>query len=194
MNAISAERQTMRLISLMWQKIGSRLFSNTRKSITKKLIYSYLLIVFIPVFSAGLYFSYYTRQVVKKDYLNAIYSNFQQIDYNISEKIESCKQNTNMIRWDRYILDFIQTENFPEAYTAISACQEVILPKLSMIKAQNKNIHSIRIIHGNKSIPMSVDYLYYDVRIDGPYWTDLLEKLDDGNRVYYDRICFQFRS
>lgn len=166
-------------------------FLNIRNSLTKKLIYSYLIIVFVPIMAGVLYLNQYTRKEVEQNYVEAFFSSFQQIDNAITERVDSCKLNTSLIRWDQKILDFIQTESFSEAYTAILTSGEIILPKLAMLKSQNKYIYSIRILHGNKSIPTFADVMYYDERINSSYWTDKLMQLDIDNRIYYDKVCLE---
>lgn len=167
-----------------------RVFYNIKSSIMKKLILSYFAIIMIPVIIGGLYVNFYIQASIKKDFLWLIESQLQQMKQNISEKIDSCKQSTNSILRDKYLINILQIE----AHTDLDIVDILInntIPRLESIQAQNGNIYKVKVLHGNRNLQNAAGLVIYDPGIEDGTWEKKLQSIKLGNLQLYEDMYIE---
>lgn len=161
-----------------------------KASITKKLILSYLLVVLIPILVSGGYIAYSMQKNIRKEFSNVIENHLRQLDWNITEKIDTCIQAVKAVKSDKNLSSFIQSVDLTDLYT-VETINNDIVPRLNSIKSQNELIYNLRIIHGNPEIPTVYDIIYFDGRMNNGYWVKKLKELNDNKYRKYDVIYIE---
>ena len=151
---------------------------SVRSSFSLKLIISNVLLIILPFTICGIYIFNLTHEAYKKEMFNLIEKNLDQIEININEKIDLCMHNINLINFDSNLVSLLEHNYYSDSYI-VDLLLRVTIPKLDLIKSQNKFIYNLKIIHWNNSMFRFVfDYMYYEQDFLEKGWQDKLKTMD----------------
>ena len=167
-----------------------RVINSIKSSITRKLVISYLFIILIPLTISGIFLNYYTNRAMKKEIIYVIDNSLKQLDRSITEKVDSCKLITNIIRQDKYLANIIQTTNAVDL-NLIDAIVNDLSPRFEAMRIQSRYIYKLRVIHGNPRIPMFYDLMYYDEMVNNGKLIEKLKKLKPDQNLWADNIYIE---
>lgn len=143
-----------------------------RSSLTRKLILSYLFIILIPVCIGGVYTLRSMQNNFRNDFLQVVDNQFAQLDADMTERINLCRQDATLIAQDSEIINLLQDHNLSD-YLLVNTINSDLAPKLEGFVGNSQYIHTMRIIHGNSSLPDASDFLYYQSDFDNGRWAKL---------------------
>ena len=138
-----------------------RLISQFQSSITKKLILSYLLVVFIPITLSGIYIAHIMKSSLQNEVMSMAKNQQVQMNLNVSEKIDLCIQITEVLRSQRSLKDLLLLNDYTDIFMVETINNDVV-PFLNLIKVQNQDIDQLKIIHWNSRLPVLNNYLFRD--------------------------------
>ncbi len=169
--------------------MGIPFLKRLKSSIIKKLILSYMAIVLIPTVAGGLFIYNSMQENIWKDFSWLVENQLSQMERNITERVESCRQATNAIRWDNDLINVLQDDLQDQLLVDMLANN--IVPKLESICMQNRNIYKLRVIHSNTNIERVADLLYYDKNISNGIWGSRLEEYKAAQLSAFDDMIIQ---
>ena len=149
-----------------------------KSSFSLKLIISNILLIILPFSICGIYILSLTYEAYKKEMFNLIDKNLDQIEIGINEKIDLCLHNINLVKYDNNIVNLLEHNSYSDSYI-VDLLLSITIPKLNLIKSQNKFIYKLKIIHWNSSMLKYVfDNIFFQSGFSEKQWQAKLKALD----------------
>lgn len=142
----------MKTVNLFVKKIQSSIFL--------KLYLSIILMIFIPFFIGYLLFFNNLNQQNTKIVTDIISSQAAQIEFDINQKLETCKLHAHLLSSSNTIIQFLDS-TFLTDDMKIQIIREDIVPNIQIMQAQNSYVGTVRILHNNPYLFDAYDYLFY---------------------------------
>lgn len=163
-----------------------KLSLNINSSITRKLIMSYLVIILVPLTIGSFIFTNYSYKALKQDLQNTVEYKLEQLNRSVSDRIDACIQISKLVKWDKSIIDFLQTSDFTDAYLVDKLNNEIV-PKLQVMRfTGNRYIYKLILFQRNQKIHNVKDIIYYDKRIENMEWEKKLKALKPEASLWSD--------
>lgn len=166
------------------------ILSSIKSSIIKKLTLSYFTIIMILLIVGGLTINFYIQQSIKKDFFWLIENQVKQMEQNILEKIDSCKQSTNTIRWDKNLINILQSVDNTDQ-SRVDTLINNIIPQLESIKVHNRNIYKITVVHSNTQLQNAAGLVIYDPGFQDGTWEKKFKDLRPGSQGIYEDMYIE---
>lgn len=157
-------------------KIFSQIANFIKLSLAKKLILTYLVVVFFPVAVGVISYYNYTTKSLKTEYLNLVENSIIQIDSTITENVITILQISKSVATDLNINTFLTSKRLTD-YDIVNGINTSILTYVNIIKTHNPLIYSVKIIHGNSSIFDVPNNLIYDSKMLSLEWEENMKKM-----------------
>lgn len=145
-------------------------------SLSAKLTFLYVGLVFIPIFVAIMLFVDYFNKETEEKYLNTVYNNLIQIDNNIRFKTTTVIHSGKTIVTDPEIGQFLIEKNLSD-YERIINLKEYVRPRLNGIKVENPDIEDALMIHANDTILNGSNCLQYQQDLNMKKWDEKFETM-----------------